>query len=134
MINDLTRHGIDFNKGKLHFVCTGLPVKQTTEDFLFERIRETCYEEYMSPFHTGSQGERLEKQCLRGEQEFLSDEAPCPICHRVVKILPWRPFYACSKCSLEVNRMYDAKCSRIWKEFTPDDRTQRIIDIWNRNY
>lgn len=137
MIADLTKHGLNFKRGQLILFLKSAPdFKQHVEDFIFKRMREPSYREYMSPFHTGSQDERFEKGVLREEELYARKlhTVSCPICGKQVTVLPWRDFYACSDCSLEVNRLYDSKGFKETFEFKERDRTQQILDIWNRSY
>lgn len=137
MIADLTKHGLDFKKRTLTLRLDALPElrPKSTEDFLFRRVREPSYREFMSPFHTGSQEERKEKRVLKEEHNYELTDVRCPICGKIVKILPWRRLTCCcSNCALDVNTLYDTKSYKERFDFTPRDRTQWILDIWNRNY
>ena len=137
MIADLTKHGVDFKKNTLTIrsdVLSELRPKYT-DDFIFRGVREPSYREFMSPFHTGSQEERKEKRILKEEHNYGITDVRCPICGKIVKILPWRRLTGCcSDCALDVNALYDTKTCKERFDFTPRDRTQWILDIWNRNY
>ena len=137
MIADLTKHGLDFKKHTLALKLDALPElrPKLTEDFLFRRVRQPSYREFISPFHTGSQEERKEKRVLKEEHSYEITDVRCPICGKIVKMLPWRKFTGCcSDCVLDVNTLYDTKSYKERFDFTPRDRTQWILDIWNRNY
>lgn len=137
MIADLTKHGLDFKERTLALRLGALPElrPKSTDDFLFRGVREPSYREFMCPFHTGSQEERKEKQVLKEEHNYEITDVRCPICGKIVKVLPWRRLTGCcSACALDVNTLYDTKSYKEWFDFTPRDRTQWILDIWNRNY
>ena len=135
MIVDLTEHGLDFKRHSLALVVPIELQPKSIDAFLFRRVPDVSYRDYMSPFHTGSQEERKEKQTLRDEQNYEFTDVPCPICHKSTKILPWRRLTGCcSECALDIDGLYDTKSYKETFNFIPRDRTQWILDIWNRCY
>lgn len=135
MIADLTEHGLDFKKRAI--ILNTLPAlsPKCTADFIFHSVPHLSYREFMSPFYSGSQEERKEKRFLMEEETYRVLDAPCPMCGKVVKLLPWRNLTGyCSDCALDVNIRYDTKRYKETFNFIPRDRTQWILDIWNRCY
>lgn len=135
MIADLTEHGLDFKRHDLRLTVPLELRPKSIDAFIFRNVSDFSYRGFMSPFYTGSQEERKEKQALMEEHSYEFTDVPCPICRKFTKLLPWRRLTGCcSDCALDIDALYDTKSYKETFNFIPRDRTQWILDIWNRCY